>query len=263
MIKVIDQPSVLDSLPRLEYHDISIEEARLIEGLDGTVYIFLDDYVSLVESGRESLIYSHYHVDPSKLGVIVDEVRLINNPHYLKSKKKYIKNTKVSIRPLNTKHQTRLIEDAISFYEQYQDFTLFDQFINEDHLDDLRNSVAQGITDGIKSEVYKQAHRVKGEVKADLSSTAKKGAALLGTLYLGKKIADHVADSDARKPRWQRSELIKKLRVLAGKKAEYESKYERAEREHWENKGIIGKILWKIKAAIRKLTDKLHSMINR
>ena len=111
--------------------------------------------------------------------------------------------------------------------------------------------------------MYKQATKAKREVKADISSTAKKGAALLGTLYVGKKIADHIADSDARKPRWQRSELIKKLRVLAGKKAEYESKYERAEREHLENKGIIGKILWKIKTAIRKLTDKLHSMINR
>ena len=54
MIKVIDQPSVLDSLPRLEYHDISIEEARLIERLDGTVYIFLVFFVSLVESGGDS-----------------------------------------------------------------------------------------------------------------------------------------------------------------------------------------------------------------
>ena len=263
MIKFVDQPSVLDSLPRMQYRDMTIEEARLIESLDGTVYIFLDDYISLVESGKEALIYSHYHVDPSKLGVIVDEVRLINNPHYLRNKKKYIKNTKVSIRPLNTKHHTKLIEDAISFYEQYQDFTLFDQFINESDMEDLKNGFVHGITSAIRSEVPKQINQAKREAKDNLKRTAKQGAALLGTLYVGKKIADHVADNDAKKPRWQRSELIKKLRVLAGKKAEYESKYERAEREHWENKGIIGKILWKIKAAIRKLTDKLHSMLNR
>jgi hypothetical protein len=260
MIKVIDQPSVLDYLPRLEYQEMSIEEARLIEGLDGTTYIFLDDYITLVESGRENLIYTHYHIDPSKLGFIVDEARLINHPHYLKNRKKYVKNTKVSIRPLNTRHHTKLIEEAIAFYEQYHDFTLFDQFVNEDNIDFVKDVAFSTAADVLKKKIPQVMEQKKQEAKDDLKKTAKRGAMLAGALYLGKKAADYYADNDARKPKEQRSSLIAKLRVLKGKQAEYESKYEKAE---YNKKGIIGKIIWKIKAAIKKILSKLKSMISR
>ena len=80
------------------------------------------------------------------------------------------------------------------------------------------------------------------------------------TILVTKKIPE----LKKKNPNAKITDLIKEIaQDYQKKKAEYESKYERAEREHWENKGIIGKILWKIKAAIRKLTDKLHSMINR
>ena len=266
MIYSIDQPSILDSMGRLAPRDMTIEEARIIEGVDGIPYIFLDDYISLIEAGKESQIYSRYHINLEDLHYIVDEARIINNPHYLKSRGKYINKSKLSIRPLNTRHTTKIAEEALAFFEEYDDPTLFDQFINEEENAEIhfvKNAAIKGATSGLRDGIKQQAAKVKSDIKNDLKKTAKRGALLVGTLYAGKKIADHIADQDARKPNYLRSDLIKKLRVLRGKLPEYESKYERAEREHWENKGIIGKISWKIKAAIKKITDKLKGMAHR
>ena len=98
-------------------------------------------------------------------------------------------------------------------------------------------------------------------MKADLKSGAVKTGLALGGIYGAKKLINWAtkkyADEDAKKHPDDRSMLIKKLRILRGKLPEYESKYQRAEREKWENRGIIGKIIYKIKTAIANILHKL------
>jgi hypothetical protein len=274
MILSIDKPSILDSMDRLDPKEMefTVDEARVIEGVDGTHYVFLEDYVSLVEAGKEDEFFSTYNLLPNEISFIVDEARIINNPHYMKSRKKYVKNSKVSVRPLNTKHTTKMLEDAIAFYEEYEDFTLFDKFINE--ADEAKeeepspgsrwvSALGQGIKKGAVEGAKEQIERVKKGIKGEIKKTALQGLALGGALYAGKKIAQKYAENDAKKPNYMRSELIKKLRVLRGKKAEYESKLERANREKWENRGILGKIVYKIKHAIAVIIDKLKGAAYR
>lgn len=68
---------------------------------DGTHFIQLEHYIKLMEQD-ESLIVDlihKYNLDEANIKFIVDEARIINNPKYLKSKRRYVDSSRIAVRP--------------------------------------------------------------------------------------------------------------------------------------------------------------------
>lgn len=261
---ITSQPSIiLYELERLPYSEscpkpdlVRVQEAQ------GLQLVFYRDFQRIMESGDASFLQmvNRNKLDINRVGIVIEEVDFIDHPHYLNDAKHYVNPKKVYIRPMSTKKGRKLLEDALSHFELYHDPTLFDYFVSSSILaeEGMVDAIVQGAKRGAKPEL----ERHKEEVKSSAKSIALKTALAAGGLYAANQIASHYtkkyADEDARKHPYERSDLIRKLRMLRGKLPEYESKYQRAEREKWENRGIIGKIIYKIKTAIANILARLR-----
>lgn len=258
------QPSLLDSMERLPYREACIDPNQVrVQESNGLQLVFFKDYQRVVEEGDTAFLQmvNRNGLDVDKIGIVLEEVDAINNPHYLNDAKHYVNPKKVYIRPMNTKRGRKMLETAIAHFELYDDPTLFDQFLDEPILEGARMDAFVG---GVKKGAQDEAKYQKDKLVHDVKSGAKKVAMVAGGLYALNKVASHFtkkyADEDAKKHPYERSELIKKLRVLRGKLPEYESKYQRAEREKWENRGIIGKVIYRIKTAISNIMARLRQL---
>lgn len=258
------QPSLLDSIQRLPYSEACIDPNQVrVQESHGLQLVFFKDYQRVLEEGDTAFLrmVNRNGLDVDRIGLVLEEVDVINNPHYLNDAKHYVNPKKVYIRPMNTKRGRQMLESAIAHFELYDDPTLFDQFLDGPLLEgENLNAFIGGLKKGAKEEAKYQKDKLVHDVK---SGAKKVGAAAVG-LYALNKVASHFtkkyAEEDAQKHPYERSELIKKLRILRGKLPEYESKYQRAEREKWENRGVIGRIIYRIKTAISNIMARLRRL---
>lgn len=255
--------NLLSDIPRLPIREnqITVDDVRVIKLREGHL-IFFDDYERILEQGGPLLaqVIHKYGIDPDKLGLIVDEVRLIRKPHLCKIAKNACPSGKLFIRRINTARTTKLAEEALEYFYENGDSSKFDAFV-EGTLGDGMAKIGKAFGQGVGRAAAQQGK----QFKKDAISTAKKGAlglAVLGTAsYLAGKKASQMVDDDARKHPAYRSQLIAKLRTLRGLLPKYEGKYARADRLSYEQKGILGKMIHKIKAAIKAITFRLRHMM--
>ena len=262
---------ITNSLPRLDDMLLDPDLVRIQEA-HGLQLIFYKDYLRLMQERDSSFIKVIHknNLDIDKVGLIIEEIDFVNNPRCINDAKHYINPKKIYIRPMSTKKHRKVLEDSLEYFEKYDDSTKFDIFIesplNETELAFNKDAMVSEIGKGAKRGAMKAINSHKDDVIKRAKSVAVKTALAAGGLYAINKIAGHYtkkfADEDARKHPDNRSELIKKLRILRGKLPEYESKYQRAEREKWANRGVIGKIIYKIKMAISNILHKLKRMIS-
>lgn len=257
------EPSILDSIQRIPYTESSIDPKQVrVQEAHGLQLVFFKDYQRIMESSSYTFLQmvNSNNLDVDRVGIVLEEVDVINNPHYLTDAKHYVNPKKLYIRPMNTKRGKKLLETAILHLEMYGDPSLFDQFV-EKPLSLLENERIDSLIDGLNRGLKSGVDHQKEELAKSAKSAAKKAAVVAGGIYAINKAASHFtqkyADEDARKHPFKRSDLIKKLRILRGKLPEYESKYQRAEREKWANRGVIGKIIYKIKTAISNIRARL------
>lgn len=263
--------TILDSLPKLDSMPLDPDLIRVQEA-HGLQLIFYKDYLRLMQESDSSFlrVIHKNNLDIDKVGLIIEEIDFVNNPRCISDAKHYINPKKVYIRPMSTKKHRKVLEDTLEYFEKYNDSTKFDIFIetplHETELAFGPGNMVTAIGNGARRGAQKAIENHKEDVIKRAKSVAAKTALAAGGLYAINKIAGHytrkLADEDARKHPDDRSELIKKLRILKGKLPEYESKYQRAEREKWANRGVIGRIIYKIKMAISNIMHKLKKMIS-
>ena len=266
----ITQPriSILESIERLPIEETIIKpEMVRVQEAQGLQLVFFKDYQRILEAGDTAFlqVINRNGLDIDRVGIVIEEVDAINHPHYLNDAKHYVNPKKVYIRPMSTKRGKKLLEEAIAHFELYDDPTLFDQFLETtitegELLDNMMNAVKGGLKKGAEEEAIRQKDRLISDAKSGAKKVAIAGLGLLAANKIASHFTKKYADEDARKHPYERSELIKKLRILRGKLPEYESKYQKAEREKWENRGIIGKIIYKIKIAISNIMARLRMM---
>lgn len=261
---ITTRPStILYDLERLPYSESCLKpELVRVQEAQGLQLVFYRDFKRIMEAGDSSFLQmvNRNKLDIDRVGIVIEEVDVIDHPHYLNDAKHYVNPKKVYIRPMNTKKGRKLLEDALNRFELYNDPTLFDHFVSSSTL--AEDGMVDAITQGIKKGTEQGWKRHKEEIKSSIKSIGLKAALAAGGLYAANQIVSgytkQYADEDARKHPYERSDLIRKLRMLRGKLPEYESKYQRAEREKWENRGIIGKIIYKIKTAIANILIRLR-----
>lgn len=264
MIQVITEP-IINKLPRLNVTDSSfdVNKVRLQEISNDITLIFFDDFEQLSEANLASVIL-HYNLDPDKVGLVIDEVKIIKDPYIYKKAKHVINPSKVYIRPIHTHHLSRMVEDTIQEYIKTNSWDSFDNLINNNSFTISEDALkwglqrASNITPVVQHSVKNIIQTNKERYKKKAASIGKSAAlmgGILGTTYLA---ADHYstqyANKDYAAPPQERSQLIATLRTLTGKFSAYESEYDRANDAR---KGILRKILDKIKATIRAIRNKL------
>ena len=260
------RPPVLEdlNLTRLFPSETNIiPEMVRIQESHGLQLIFFKDYERVLESGGIvfAQMINRNGLDIDRIGLVLEEIDVINNPHTLNDAKHYVNPKRVYIRPMNTKKGRKMLEDALEQFEKFGDETLFENFVNlplnENSIRDVAAGFGVGMAQGVKNGVKDNVKQVKQDVKSGIKKAGLVAGGMLAANAIASHYANKYADEDARKHPDDRSDLIKKLRILRGKLPEYESKYQRAEREKWENRGIIGKIIYKIKTAIANILHKL------
>ena len=224
--------------------------------------IFFEDYENLSTDNLTQVILN-YNLDPDRLGVVIDEVRIINNPHILKNTKKIINPSRIFIKPISTVRSTKMIKEGIDYFINNNDWSLFDNYINEstENIENTANLIGKEILSGGKKGFESGLKDAKENIQTDLGKWGKRAVKFSAGLYVTNKILNQIskeyAENDAKKPKNKRSRLIATLRVLKGKLPEYESKLERTKREDYERRSLLGKIIFKIKSAILLILGKL------
>lgn len=261
---IATQPStILYELKRLPSSDSCLKpELVRVQEAQGLQLVFYRDFKRIMEAGDAAFLQmvNRNKLDIDRVGIVIEEVDVIDHPHYLNDAKHYVNPKKVYIRPMSTKKGRKLLEDALTALELYNDPKPFDSFIFSSTLSegDMVDAITQGIKKGTKQELERHKEEVKERTKSIGLKAALAAAGLYAANHAASNYTKQYADEDARKHPYERSDLIRKLRMLRGKLPEYESKYQRAEREKWENRGIIGKIIYKIKTAIANILIRLR-----
>lgn len=262
-MKHVINNSPLQEIKRLSPSDLSFDASLVrIKRTNTHDLIFFEDFDKL-SSNQLTKVILEYNLDPDRLGVIIDEVKVLNNPHILSKTKKVINPSKIYIRPVDDTRYTKMIEEGINHFIEFGDWNKFDRYFLEDS--DFKNieatglKIGQKLSLGAKEEARKEWREVKNEFKSDVSNFGKKAVTFAGGLYAVNKILNDItkryAENDAIKPENQRSKLIATLRVLKGKLPRYESELSRT--YDYKRKSILGKIIYKIKSAIRFILQKL------
>ena len=262
--------NILESMERLSADEVRIiPEMVRIQEAQGLQLIFFKDYERIMEAGDTAFLQmvNKNNLDIDRIGIVLEEVDVIDNPHCLNDAKHYVNPKKVYIRPMNTTRSKKFLEQAIAHFELHNDPTFFDYFVETpilegDMIDKMVDAIKGGFKKGAKDEAIRQKDRLIDDAKSGAKKVALAGLGLLAINKLASHFTKKYADEDARKHPYERSELIKKLRVLRGKLPDYESKYQKAEREKWENRGILGKIVYKIKVAISNIIARLRKLIH-
>lgn len=264
MVHEINNGTILEGIQRLlpidmniNIHDVRIQRTPNID------LIFYEDFDKLTSNDLTKIILE-YNLNPDKLGVIIDEVKVFNNPHMLYKARRVINPKKIYIRPVSTARATKKITEAIEDFIENNNWDLLDQYINESehaNLDKVKDNLIDNLVGNVKqgaSEGWKEA---KQDVKNDIKKWGIRAAKVGAGMYLANKalnhITYHIARKDALKPESQRSSIIAKLRVLQGKLPTYEHQLQRTRREDYERRNILSKIIYKIKEAIKSLLRKL------
>jgi hypothetical protein len=265
LIETIDETknsSILSDLPHLCQEDVELhsDQIRIFKRNNGEALIFFEDYERLSEENPQLLVKVIHEngLDPDKIGFLIDESTLLwERSRLCRIARNATPRKKLFIRPLNTRHTTKMIREALFHLQETGDESMFDNYINEDSIKSILQSFGKGFGKGAVGQGEKEVAQIKKDVKSGAKKVAIGAALIGGTGYALNKIASKYADDDARKHPAYRSELIKKLRSLTGLLPEYEGKYARADRLSYQQKGIIGKIIHKIKAAIKAIKFKL------
>lgn len=263
MLQVVNE-SILNILPRLVSTDISfdVSKVRLQEISNDFTLIFFDDFNKLNESNIASVIL-HYNLNPDKVGLVIDEVKIIKDPYIYKKAKHIINPSKVYIRPIHTHHLSRMVENSIQEYIETNSWESFDKIMNFSFTlaETAGHWVRQRImatTIPIQDKMKERIQNTKERWKAGAKNYAKTAAMVGGGLATTYLASDHLtksyANADYATHPFERSRLIAMLRTLVGKSAAYESEYERANEAR---KGILRRILDKIKSTIRAIKNKL------
>ena len=166
---VSSKPYLLDSLQRID-QSLSPIHIRIQECKDGRQLIFFKDYKKLVEGSSVSLfqVINHHRLDPDMVGLIIEEIDVINNPHYLNDAKHYVNPKKVYIRPMSTKKSRKLCEEALDYFESTGDSSLFDKYVNEDV--NFGEKIMSGIKQGGQDALQHQKEKTTSEVKIGASA---------------------------------------------------------------------------------------------
>lgn len=262
MIQVITEP-LINKLPRLNSIDFDVTKVRLQEISNDITLIFFDDFEQLSESNLASVIL-HYNLDPDKVGLVIDEVKIIKDPYIYKKAKYVINPSKVYIRPIHTHHLSRMVENSIQEYIETNSWESFDRIVRNNTFTISEDAVKWGLRRSskivpiVKNFVQNTLQNSKEHYKEKASQLGKTAALVGGGLAATYLATDHYstqyANKDYAAPPQERSQLIATLRTLTGKFSAYESEYDRANEAR---KGILRKILDKIKATIRAIRNKL------
>lgn len=238
----------LNRLPRLLQEDVLPNyKAVRVYRIHDKDYIQLEDYLRF-EDNSDAFFHIVMENDLSldDIDFVVDETHIIDNPHMIKSAKHIVNPNNLVVKRMNTDNYAKSIKEAIDEFESTGNSKTLDLLLEENN--GLVDAGAKGAKEGFKTTA-----QVAGKNLRNLGLLA--GG--LGAVSFGaSKLVNHIADKDARIPihSGRRSELIKKLRILNGKYEEYESKYDKAD---YQRKNIIGKILYKIKMAIKRLKGQI------
>lgn len=263
MIQIINEP-LLSKLPRLVNTDKKFDctKIRLQEISNGNTLIFFDDFDQLTESNLTSVLL-HYNLDPDKVGLVIDEVKIIKDPYIYKKAKHVINPSKIYIRPITTHHLSRMVEESIEDYIRTNSWNKFDNLIyspftfSEGSIHWLKTRLKNS-TSPLPDKMKERLNNTKDRFTSNLKTYGKKAAIFGGVLSAGYLAADHMstkyANKDYAASPQERSQLIATLRTLTGKFSAYESEYDRANDVR---KGILRRVLDKIKAAIRNIKNKL------
>lgn len=263
MLQVVNEP-ILNILPRLVSTDISfdVSKVRLQEISNDFTLIFFDDFDKLNESNIASVIL-HYNLNPDKVGLVIDEVKIIKDPYIYKKAKHIINPSKVYIRPIHTHHLNRMVENSIQEYIETNSWESFDKIMNFPFTlaETAGHWVRQRIMattiplqDKMKERIQNTKERWKAGGKKYTKTAAMVGGGLAATYLASDHLTKSYANDDYVTHPFERSQLIARLRTLVGKSAAYESEYERANEAR---KGILRRILDKIKSTIRAIKNKL------
>jgi len=246
-----DEFETLNQLPRLLQEDIApnYKAVRVYRKSD-IDYIQLEDYLQ-VQDNPDALyqIIMENDLELDNIEFVVDETHIIDNPHMINSNKHIINGNKVVVKKMNTDNYARAVKEAIEEYESTGIWNKFDLLIEADS---IGGAAVEGLKKGTKEGLKTTAKTIGKNVRNAALLAGGVGAVAYGI----NKFANKMADKDARITihSGRRSELIKKLRVLNGKYEEYESKYDKAD---YQRKNILGKILYKIKMAIKRLKGQI------
>ena len=264
MLQIVSEP-IVNTLPRLRSTDMQfdVSKVRLQEISNNLTLIFFDDFNLLNESNLASIIL-HYNLDPNKVGLVIDEVKIIKDPYIYKKAKHVINPSKVYIRPIHIHHLSRMVENSIQEYIETNSWESFDNIINTSFstlYETAGNWFQQRVmatTMPLQNKLKDRIQNTKERWKAGAQKYGKTAAMVGGGLAATYLVSDHLtksyANDDYATHPFERSQLIAKLRTLVGKSAAYESEYERANEAR---KGILRRILDKIKAVIRSIKNKL------
>ena len=263
MLQVINEP-ILNILPRLVSTDLSfdVSKVRLQEVSNDLTLIFFDDFNKLNESNLASVIL-HYNLDLDKVGLVIDEVKIIKDPYIYKKAKHVINPSKVYIRPIHTHHLSRMLENSIQEYIETNSWDSFDKIMNSSFtlaemaghwLQQRIMATTMPLQDKMKERIQNTKERWKAGAQKYGKTAAMVGGGLAATYLASDHLTKSYANDDYATHPFERSQLIARLRTLVGKSAAYESEYERANEAR---KGILRRILDKIKSVIRAIKNKL------
>ena len=263
MLQVVNEP-ILNILPRLVSTDLSFDmsKVRLQEVSNDLTLIFFDDFNKLNESNLASVIL-HYNLDLDKVGLVIDEVKIIKDPYIYKKAKHVINPSKVYIRPIHTHHLSRMLENSIQEYIETNSWDSFDKIMNSSFtlaetaghwLQQRIMATTMPLQDKMKERIQNTKERWKAGAQKYGKTAAMVGGGLAATYLVSDHLTKSYANDDYATHPFERSQLIARLRTLVGKSAAYESEYERANEAR---KGILRRILDKIKSVIRAIKNKL------
>lgn len=124
--------NILESMERLPTDETCIiPELVRIQEAHGLQLIFFKDYERIMEAGDAAFMQmvNKNNLDIDRIGIILEEVDVINKPQCFNDAKHYVNPKKIYIRPMNTKRSKKLLEQAIAHFELYNDPTYFDYFV--------------------------------------------------------------------------------------------------------------------------------------
>lgn len=262
-MKFLIKNSPLKEIKRLPVIENSFNSSLIrIKRIRDNDLILYEDFENLSPNDLTKVILE-YNLNPDNVGVLIDEVKILDHPYILSKTKKMVHPSKIYIKPVSTTRSTKMIKEGIDYFINTKDWSMFDNYIHEEHenIDATLPKIGAQVSVNAKAGAKQAWEDTKQDIANDVGLWGKKAVKYAGALYIANKTLNHLAkkyaESDAKKPRHLRSKLIADLRILKGKSAEYESKLERTRREDYEKRSILGKILFKIREAILYILNKL------
>lgn len=112
-MKFLIRNAPLREIKRLSPSDYAFDSSLIrIRRTPTCDLIFYEDFENM-SSNELAKVILEYNLDPDRVGVIIDEVKIIHNPYILRKTQKIINPSKIYIRPKNTVRTTKMIREAI------------------------------------------------------------------------------------------------------------------------------------------------------